>query len=98
MRASLMNKSIQEDQEDFPEDEADSQSVSEDDDQAVSARPWTRSQGPPPALVGTTSLSKCSFNSQHSLLPYQVVLTREHSEGWRAGDQPCGGMSNSLCK
>ena len=78
-------ESIQEDQEDSPEDETDSQSVSEDDDPAVSARPWTRSQGPPPALVGTTSLSKCSFNSQHSLLPYQVVLTRGHSGrlvGW----------------
>ena len=78
-------ESIQEDQEDSPEDEVDSQSVSEDDEQAGSARPWTRSQGPPPALVGTTSLSKCSFSSQHSLLPYQDVLTRGHSGrlvGW----------------
>ena len=54
-------ESIQEDQEESPEDETDSQSVSEDDYQAVSARPWKRSQGPPPALVGTTSLSKCTF-------------------------------------
>ena len=45
---------IQENQDDSSEDEQDSNSVSEDDeDKVVSTRPWTRSQGPPPALVGT---------------------------------------------
>ena len=52
----------------------------------------------PPALVGTTSLSKCSFNSQPLLMPHQDVLSRGHSGGWWAGHLPCGGMSNSLCK
>ena len=56
-------ESTQDDQEDLPEDVEDSQSTSDDDEPSVSTRPWTRSQGPPPALVGTKSLSKCSLNS-----------------------------------
>ena len=49
-------ESIQENQEDSSEDEQSSQSDSDDDDdKSVPARPWTRSQGPPPALVGTRS-------------------------------------------
>ena len=56
-------ESIQDDQEDLPVDEEYSQSPSDDDEPSVSTRPWTRSQGPPPVLVGTKSLSKCSHNS-----------------------------------
>ena len=40
--------------------ELELQSATEDDDQIVSTRPWTRSQGPPPALTGTPPLSKCA--------------------------------------
>ena len=49
-----------------------------DDDEApsVSTTPWTSSQGPLPALVGTTSLSKCSFNLPNPLLmPHQDILS-----------------------
>ena len=56
-------------QEESSDSEQDPDDVSEEGDEpSVSTRPWTRSQGPPPALVGTQSLSKCSLNSPPSLL------------------------------
>ena len=77
---------IQESQGDSSDDGQDSQPNSDDDEApSVSTRPWTRSQGPPPALVGTTSLSKCSFNSQPILVPHQDILMGGHSGrllGW----------------
>ena len=54
-QAGTLEDPIQEDQEDSSEDEQDPDSVSRN---GVSTRPWTRSQGPPPVLVGTQSLSK----------------------------------------
>ena len=72
-----MEEPIQKNQSDSSEDEQDSNSVSEDDeDQSVPTRPWTRSQGPPPALVGTQTLSKCTLNLPPSL------------EGNQEGGQP----------
>ena len=66
---------IQEDQKGSSEDEQDPDNVSEDsNNQSVSTRPWTRSQGTPPVLVGTQSLSKCSLNTPPSLLPEQGEL------------------------
>ena len=63
---------IQEDQEDSSEDEQDPHSVSRNGDEpSVSTRPWTRSQGPPPVLLGTQSLSKCCLNSTPYLLEEQ---------------------------
>ena len=79
-------ESIQENSEDSSEDEQDSQIDSDEDDvSSVPTRPWTRSQGPPPALVGTRSLSKCSYNQQPSLLPQQDILSQGYSGrlvGW----------------
>ena len=79
-------ESIQENSEDSSEDEQDSQIDSDEDDvSSVPTRPWTRSQGPPPALVGTRSLSKCSYNPQPSLLPQQDILSQGYSGrlvGW----------------
>ena len=43
--------------------ELELQSATEDDDQIVSTRPWTRSQSPPIALAGTPPLSKCALNA-----------------------------------
>ena len=72
-----MEEPIQKNQSDFSEDEQDSNSVSEDDeDQSVPTRPSTRSQGPPPALVGTKTLSKCTLSLPLSL------------EGNQEGGQP----------
>jgi len=68
-QAETLDESIQENQEDSSEDEQDSGSIAESDgEQSVSTRPWTRSQGPPPALVGTQSLSKCTLNTPPSLV------------------------------
>ena len=47
-------------------------SCEDGDDTSVSTRPWTRSQGPPPALTGTQSLSKCCLNAPPCLLQEQV--------------------------
>ena len=67
-----MTESIQENQEDSLEDEQDSTNDSEDgEDQSVSTRPWTRSQGSPPALVGTQTLSKCNLSSPPSMDVHQ---------------------------
>ena len=72
-----MKEPIQKNQSDSSEDEQDSNSVSEDDeDQSVPTRPWTRSQGPTPALVGTQTLSKCTLSLPPSL------------EGNQEGGQP----------
>ena len=59
---------VQEDSGDSSEDETDPMDVSKCGDNSVSTRPWTRSQGPPPALVGTQSLSKCGLSSPLSWL------------------------------
>ena len=56
-------ESLKDEQEVDPVAYADSQSEIEEDEPSVSERPWTRSQGPPPALVGTKALSKCILNS-----------------------------------
>ena len=62
-QAGIMDESIQENQEDSSEDEQGSDSISDNDGgQSVSTRPWTRSQGPPPGLVGTQTLSKCTLS------------------------------------
>ena len=61
----------QEDQEDSPDDVQSPSVPQSGDEVSVSTRPWTRSQGPPPVLVGTKSLSKCGLNSTPSLLPEQ---------------------------
>ena len=72
-----------ESQEDSSEDEQDSQSISEyGDDSSVPTRPWTRSQGPPPALVGTQSLSKCSLQAPPTLLLQQERVPSEAPEGY----------------
>ena len=39
------------------------QEATDDDEPSVSTRPWTRSQGPPPALAGTPTLSKCALSA-----------------------------------
>ena len=47
--------------------------------------PGQEAKVPPPALVGTTSLSKCSFSSQPLLVPHQDILMGGHSGrllGW----------------
>ena len=76
-------ESIQESQEDSLEDEQDSQSVSKNgDDQSMSTRPWTRSQGPPPALLGTQSLSRCSLQSPPTLLQRQEGVPDEIPRGY----------------
>ncbi|MCG8623602.1 MAG: hypothetical protein MJE68_16620, partial [Proteobacteria bacterium] len=63
-QTGITEDSIHEDQEDSSEDKQDPTDISEDGDgTSVSTRPWTRSQGPPPVLVGTQSLSKCCLNS-----------------------------------
>ena len=60
---------IEEGQEESSDSEQDPDDISEEgDESSVSTRPWTRSLGPPSALVGTQSLSKCSLNSPPSLL------------------------------
>ena len=71
-QSGILEDPIQEDQEDSSEEEQDPDNISEHgDDQSVPTRSWTRSQGPPPVLVGTQSLSKCSLNTPPSLLPEQ---------------------------
>ena len=68
-QVATLEDSTQEDQEDSLEDPQSPDSVSEDGDEpSVSTRPWARSQGPPPTLVSTKSLSKCSLNSTPTLL------------------------------
>ena len=68
-QSGTLEDPIHEDQEDSSEDEQDPDNILEDgDDTSVSTRPWTRSQGPPPVLVGTQSLSKCSLNNPPSCL------------------------------
>ena len=37
------------------------QKATDDDESRVSTRSWTRSQDPPPALAGTSTLSKCAL-------------------------------------
>ena len=37
--------------------------ATDDDEPSVSTRSWTRSQDPPPALAGTSTLSKCALNA-----------------------------------
>ena len=72
-----------ESQEDSSEDEQDSKSISEDgDDSSVPTRPCTRSQGPPPALVGIQSLSKCSLQAPPTLLLQQERVPSEAPEGY----------------
>ena len=74
---------IQEDQEDSSENEQDPDSVSRNGDEpSVSTRPWTRSQGPPPVLVGTQSLSKCCLNSTPYLLQEQGGETTAKPKGY----------------
>ena len=76
----------QDDQESDPESEDNLQQTSESDDEpSVSTRPWTRSQGPPPALVDTQPLSKCTLSSQPSMDPQQDVVPRGYTGkliGW----------------
>ena len=82
-QTGTIEDSIQEDQEDSSEDEQDPGSVSRNGDEpSVSTRPWTRSQGPPPALVGTQSLSKCCLNSIPSLLQEQGGETTAKPKGY----------------
>ena len=54
------------------EEQSPDSSSEDGDDTSVSTRPWTRSQGPPPALIGTQSLSKCCLNAPPCLLQEQV--------------------------
>ena len=63
-QAGILMDSAEENQEESSDSEQDPDDISEE---GVSTRPWTRSQGPPPALVGTQSLSRCSLNSPPSL-------------------------------
>ena len=82
-QAGNQEETILENKEDSSEDEQDSQIISEDgDDSSVPTRPWTRSQGPPPALVGTQSLSKCSSQAPPTLLLPQERVPSEASEGY----------------
>ena len=74
----ILSKKIQE----TSEDEEDPMDVLSGGDNTVSARPWTRSQGPPPALVGTQSLSKCSLNSTSPLLPKHRGVTVAKPKGY----------------
>ena len=75
-QSGTMEDPIHEDQKDSSEDEQDPDQDSEDGgDISVSTRPWTRSQGPPPVLVGTKSLSKRSLNDPPSLLQTQGGAT-----------------------
>ena len=67
-QTGTIEDSIHEDQEDSSEDEQNPTDVSKDGDEtSVSTRPWTRSQGPPPAMVDTNSLSKCVMDKSPTL-------------------------------
>ena len=82
-QAGTQQDSTQEDQEDSSSEEQSPDSCSEDgDDTSVSTRPWTRSQGPPPALTGTQSLSKCCLNAPPSLLQEQVGARMARPTGY----------------
>ena len=72
---------VQEDSGDSSEDDIDHVNVSSGGDNSVSTRTWTRSQGPPPVLVGTQSLSKCSLNVTLTLLPKQGGVTVAKPKG-----------------
>ena len=86
---------IQKDSGDSSEHEIDPVVVSSGGDNSVSTRPWTRSQGPPPALAGTQSLFKCSLNSPPSLPPKQggvsVAKPKGYAGNYWDGPPPCGG-------
>ena len=75
--------STKENQEESSDSEQDPDDISEEGDEpSVSTRPWTRSQGPPPALVGTQSLSRCSLNSPPSLLQELGGATKAEPKGF----------------
>ena len=72
-QAGTSEDPAQEDHEDSLEDPQSPTTVQKNGDEpSVSTRPRTRSQGPPPVLVGTKSLSKCGLNSTPTLLQEQV--------------------------
>ena len=72
-QAGTSEDPAQEDHEDSLEDPQSPTIVPKNGGEpSVSTRPWTRSQGPPPALVGTKSLSKCGLNSTPTFLQEQV--------------------------
>ena len=82
-QAGTLMDSTEENQEESSDSEQDPDDISEEGDEpSVSTRPWTRSQGPPPALVGTQSLSRCSLNSPPSLLQEPGGATKTKPKGF----------------
>ena len=82
-QAGTLVDSTEENQEESSDSEQDPDDISEEGDEpSVSTRPWTRSQGPLPALVGTQSLSRCSLNSPPSLLQELGGATKTKPKGF----------------
>ena len=82
-QAGTLVDSIEENQEESSDSEQNPDDISEEGDEpSVSTKPWTRSQGPPPALVGTQSLSRYSLNSPPFLLQELGGATKTEPKGF----------------
>ena len=93
-QAGTLRDPTDEDPQESSDSEQDPDDISKEGDElSVSTGPWTRNQGPQPALVGTQSLSKCSLNSPSSLLQEPGGATTVNPIGYTGR---LGGWATSM--